>query len=263
MAQYMLQTLDGDPQIPSNFSFLSPPVYVQPLPDPPPASSPKQNPPPISSPHQDPLSISSIHQDPLPISLPAIVLHNDSSSNDDFAIHSPIYQQSTDDNLDMIITEDPSVPDHTDSSTHDHINLPVYNHSDYSGSDISAHLPPSSNLQTEVNSAVTSDSDLPPPPVKQSNLLNFFSVVPTDEAYTTWAKRKRDNQERDEEKRAEVMHQQEEWREKKCQKLRDRNRVSQQKHRKKIKNQGQEASIQGEGQKQLSVSKIFISKTTN
>ena len=193
----MLQTLDGDSQIPSNFSFLSPPVYVQPLPD----SFP------ISSPHQDPLSISSTHQDPLLISLPAIILHNDSSSNNDFAIYPPICQQSTDDDLDMITTEDPSVPDHTDSSsTHNHINLPVHNHFDYSGSDISAHLPPSSNLPTQVNSAVTSDSGLPPPPVKQSNLLNFFSVVPTDEAYTTWAKRKRDNQERDKEEYAEVMY---------------------------------------------------------
>jgi len=99
--------------------------------------------------------------------------------------------------------------------------------------------------------------------MKQSNLLNFFCVVPTDEAYTIWAKRKRDNQEMDEEECAEVMHQQEEWREKKCQKLHDHNYVSQQKHCKKIKDQGQEASIQDEGQKQLSVSKIFISKTAN
>ena len=160
----------------------------------------------------------------------------------------------------MITTEDPSVPDHTNSSsTHNHINLPVHNHSDYSGSDISAHLPPSSNLPTQVNSAVTSDSGLPPPPVKQSNLLNFFSVVPTDKAYTTWAKKKRDNQERDEEERAEVIHQQEEWREKKCQKLHDHNHISQQKHHKKIKGQG----IQDEDQKQLSVSKISISKTAN
>ena len=191
------------------------------------------------------------------MSLPTIVLHDDFSScisDNDLAIHSSTHQQSADGDLDMIITEDPSTPDHTNS--------PVYNHSDYSGSDIPPHLPLSSNMPTEVSSAIASDSDLPPPPV-QTNLLKFFSAVPADEAYSTWAKRKRDIQERDKEEHVEVVRQQEEWREKKCQKLRDRNRLSQQKHRKKIKNQEQKAGIQNEGQKQLPVSKMFISKTAN
>jgi hypothetical protein len=122
-------------------------------------------------------------------------------------MHSPTHQQSTGNDLDMIIAEGPSIPNHTDSLIYDHFNSSVNDHLDYSGSDLSAYLPPSSGVPTEVSSAMASDSDLPPPPVKQTQLLNFFSTVPADEAYTKWAKRKRDNQERDKEERTKVMHQ--------------------------------------------------------
>ena len=83
---------------------------------------------------------------------------------------------------------------------------------------------------------MTSDSDYPPPsphpskPPQQAGLLNFFSVIPSGEAHATWAKRKRDNQEKDEEEHGKIMQQQQEWREEKHRKLHARNRVSQQKH---------------------------------
>ena len=184
------------------------------------------------------------------MTLPTIILHDDSSSHvsdNDLAACSLIHQQSSGDDIDMVITKDPSIPDH----------------SGYSGSDTSAHLPPSSNIPTEVSSAVASDSDLPPLPTKQTGLLNFFSVVPGAEAYTVWAKRKRENQGKDEEEHAKVMRQEEEWRESKRQKLRDRKRLNQQNHRKKVMDQERKASMKDEGQEQPPVSKIFISKTAS
>ena len=184
------------------------------------------------------------------MTLPTIVLHDDTSPHapeNDLATHSFTHQQPSDNDLDMIIAEDPPTPDHPG----------------YSGSDTSAHLPPSSNIPTEVSSAVTSDSDLPPLPNKQTGLLNFFSVVPGDEAYTVWAKRKRDNRGKDEEERAKVMHQEEELRESKHQKLRDRKRLNQQEHRKRVRNQEENASMENEGQEQPPVSKIPASKTAS
>jgi hypothetical protein len=92
-------------------------------------------------------------------------------------------------------------------------NPPTYNydHSNYSNSDISTHPPPSSNAPTEISSAVASDSDLLLPqtksskPIKQTGLLNFFSVILGDEAHAMWGKRKRVNLERDEEQCAETI----------------------------------------------------------
>jgi len=74
------------------------------------------------------------------------------------------------------------------------------NHTDYSGSDyigsaMGPSLSPSSEMPTELSSAVVSDSD-----------------PPSDQAHATWIKRKRENQERDEEEHAETAHQEEEWR---------------------------------------------------
>ena len=118
-------------------------------------------------------------------------------------------------------------------------------------------------MPSEVSSAVTSDSDLPPPPsksskpVRQTGLLNFFSVIPGDEAHAAWGKRKRDNQEADEEKRAKVKHQEEEWKQENLQDMRKRNRLSQQKHRKKIQMQEIEAGIRDESGKKLEVSQIL------
>jgi len=143
----VLQTLNSDPKIPSDFLFLSPLVPIQPLPDPLLVLSP--NPLPISPPHQDFFPSFSTSQDSLAMSLPTIILHNNTSPHtpdNDFATHSLTHQQPSDNDLDMIIAEDPPTPDHPG----------------YSGSDTSAHLPPSSNIPTEVSSAVTSDSNLPP-----------------------------------------------------------------------------------------------------
>ena len=94
------------------------------------------------------------------------------------------------------------------------------NHTDYSGSDyigsaMGPSLSPSSEMPTELSSAVVSDSDPPPLPSSKSlkpGLLNFFPTVPSDQAHATWSKRKRENQERDEEEHAETAHQEEEWR---------------------------------------------------
>ena len=255
VTQYLLQTLSGDPKIPSDFSFLSPPIFVQPLPDLPPVSSPKQK----------PLSIPSPHQDSLSMPLPSIILHDFSTHTpaDDPVTHSSIHQQSMDDDYDLSIDTDPSIHDHTNPSAHDHTDSSIhgypdpsaYNHTNYSGSDISIHPPLSSNAQTELSSAVTSDSDLPPPkPVQQAGLLNFFSAIPADEAHAAWSKRKRDNRERDEEERAEIMQQEEEWREAKRQKRREQNRISQQNHRNKVK-----SHKQNEDKMKLPVSEIFTS----
>ena len=260
VAHCILQTLMGDPQIPSDFSFLSPPIFVQPLPDTPPVSS-QQNTLTVFPSCQDSLPMSSTHEEPLSMPLPSIVFHDlpPHIPVDDLAIHSSIHQQSTEDDMDVSITDGLSVPDYTDSSIPDHTNSSAYHPSDYSGSD-SAYLHQPSNVPTEVSSAVTSDSDLPPPSfgsfkkTKQTGLLNFFSAIPADEAHAVWSKRKRDNQGRDEEERTEAKHQEEEWRETKRQKQRDNNRLSQQKHRKKIKNQEKKAGIQDESGKNLPVS---------
>ena len=154
--------------------------------------------------------------------------------------------------------------DHTDSSIYDQTNSSACDHPNYSGSDIAAYLPPTSNPPTEVSSAMTSDSDLPPPlphsskPSKQAGLLNYFSAIPSNEAHATWAKRKRDNQEGDKEKRAKLMQQEEEWREEKRQKLRNRNRINQQRHRKKAMDQESEADMEVGTQGEHSVSEIFV-----
>jgi hypothetical protein len=61
----------------------------------------------------------------------------------------------------------------------------------------------SSALASEVNSALASDSELPPLPStkarKQTDLLNFFSKMPSDELHVKWQKRKCDNEDKDRE----------------------------------------------------------------
>jgi len=138
-----------------------------------------------------------------------------------------------------------------------------YDHSNHSYSDIATHPPPTSNAPTEVSSPVVSDSDLPPPqtqpskPIQQTGLLNFFPIIPADEAYATWRKRKRDNLERDEEERAEIMQEEKEWREEKLVDVRERNLLSQQKHRRRIKDQEIQAGIRDKDGKKLPVSKLL------
>ena len=156
---------------------------------------------------------------------------------------------------------DPSGYDHTDPSGYDYTSPSGYDHTEYSGSDLATHPPPSSNAPSDVPSAVTSDSDLPQPgsskQAQQSGLLNFFSVVPAEDSYSMWRKRKRDNLERDEEERAETMRREEKWKEEKAEKLRSRKRLNQQTHRKKEKAKEIQAGIRNKDGKKLPVSHIF------
>ena len=59
------------------------------------------------------------------------------------------------------------------------------------------------------------------------------------------------------------MHQEEEWRELKCQKLHDCKCLNQQEHHKRVRNQEEHASMENKGQEQPLVSKILASKTAS
>jgi len=222
----------------------------------------QQNPLPIPSPQHSLIPIPSLPQELLSVPPPSIVLHNLSIHHptDGLPIHPPDYQQHTDSDLDPITTDDHSAYEYTDSSIYGHTSLSVQDYTNYSGSDVSAHLPPSSGVPSEVSSAVTSDSDLPPPPhkpakpVRQTGLLNFYSVIPGGEAHAAWGKRKRDNQEKDEKERAEITLQEGRWKQKKLLDTREHNRLSQQKHRKKIWEQEVKTGVRDEDGKKLQVS---------
>jgi hypothetical protein len=205
--------------------------------------------------------------------LPSITLH-DFSTHTPFnvlATHLAAYPQFADDGQDTFITDNSPSHDSTDLSIHNHTDFSIYDSDppDYSDSDMSPHLPPSTNAPTEASSAAASDSDLPhsplhpPKPPRQTGLLNFFSTVPADEVHAVWGKRKRDNRERDEEKCAKIVRQEEEWRAEKRQKRRDENRAAQQKHRTKVKSQVQKPGVHGENGMSLPVSETFTSNTAN
>jgi hypothetical protein len=202
--------------------------------------------------------------------LPSITLHDFSTHTpfNDLAAHLAAYPQSADDGQDTFITDNSPTHGSTNSSIHDS-DPPAYSYTDYSDSDISPHLPPSTNAPTEASSAAASDSDLPHPPLQppkppqQTGLLNFFSTVPADEVHAAWGKRKRDNRERDEEKCAKILCQEEEWRDEKHQKQHDENPVAQQKHHTKVKSQVQKPGVHGENGMNLPVSEIFTSNTAN
>jgi hypothetical protein len=222
--------MDGDPNVPTDFSFLSPPTSSQPLPDP-------------ASPQHYFLSLS-----------PPSVTLDDFSTNPPFndpSVSLSIYEESMSEDVGSIsYTSD-------DPPTYD------YDYSSYSNSDISTHPPPSSNAPTEISSAVASDSDLLPPQtksskqIKQTGLLNFFPVIPGDEAHAMWGKRKRANLERDEEQRAETIRKEGKWKEQKLTHLRERNSVSQQKRRKTTKAQEIQAGIRDKDGNKLPVSELL------
>jgi hypothetical protein len=222
--------MDGDPNVPTDFSFLSPPTSSQPLPDP-------------ASPQHYFLSLS-----------PPSVTLDDFSTNPPFndpSVSLSIYEESMSEDVGSIsYTSD-------DPPTYD------YDYSSYSNSDISTHPPPSSNAPTEISSAVASDSDLLPPqtksskPIKQTGLLNFFPVIPGDEAHAMWGKRKRANLERDGEQRAETIRKEGKWKEQKLTHLRERNSVSQQKRRKTTKAQEIQAGIRDKDGNKLPVSELL------
>jgi hypothetical protein len=182
---------------------------------------------------------------------PSIILDDFSIDPDDPSMTLFAHQQSTSDGMeDISFASDPPTCD--------------YNHSNYSNSDITTHLPPSSNAPTEVSSAVASDSELLLPPKTQSSkptkkpgLLNFFPVIPADEAHAAWGKRKRANFERDEEERAEIMRKEEKQKEEKLADLRERNLVSQRKRRRKVKDQEVRVGVRDKDGKKLPVSKLL------
>lgn len=153
----------------------------------------------------------------------------------------------TDDDSDLMITDDPMIYPHSDSSAHDpadqselstydladQSDLSVYDYADQSGSGISTHPPPSSGIPSEVSSAVNSDSELPPlslkssKPMQQTGLLNFFSPIPADQAHAAWSEKKRKYRERDDEQRNKIMLQEEKWKEEKRLDIHERNLISQ------------------------------------
>ena len=143
--------------------------------------------------------------------------------------------------MDSKATEDSAAYGYTDLSIYDNSELSADEYTDQSDFGISTHLPPSSGVSSEVSSAVTSDSDLPPippsnssKPAKKVGLFNFFTPISASEAHAVWKKRKRENQEKDEEERAEIERREEEWKQEKLSDIRARNRLSQQKRRKRI-----------------------------
>ena len=117
--------------------------------------------------------------------------------------------------MDPMDTDDPTAPDHTDSFIYEYSEQSSYDDNEKSGSGVSVDIPPSSGRSSQVDSGLTSDSDLPPPPslslfksskpVHQTGLRSFFSVIPADEAHAVWKEKKRKNRDRDEEEHAEVM----------------------------------------------------------
>src|SRR6202000_538240 len=96
--------------------------------------------------------------------------------------------------------------------------------------------PPSSAFPSEANSALASDSELPPPSsTKQTGLLNFFSKIPTEEFHARWQKRKRDNEERDKEEYAERKRRGDAEVLYKKARRREQNRIAQNRRRERVK----------------------------
>ena len=116
----------------------------------------------------------------------------------------------------------------------------------------------SSALPSETSSALASDSDLPSlsstKAVKQTDLLNFFSKMPSKEYHGQWQKRKRDNQDRDREEHAKRKQKDEAEKLRKLAKKRANNQVSQKKRRDRLK---EEKAILSEAGQDPSVSSLI------
>ena len=174
-----------------------------------------------------------------------------------------------DEHSDLMITDDPTTYDCSDSSIYEYSGLSVCDDDNQSGSGLSTHLPPSSGISSGFSSGITSDSDPPPPPqpkpskqVHQTGLHSFFSVIPADEAHAMWREKKRKNRDRDEEERTRIMHQEQEWKQEKLQVRQDNNRISQQKRRKRIMGQEIQAGIRDQDGKKVQVRQISIIKAS-
>ena len=192
----------------------------------------------------------------------SLPIHSADNGSDSPSTSSPVINDhashSTDDHT------DPSGYDATNSSGYGYTDPSGYDHTDHSGSDLLTHPLLSSNVPTEVSSAVTSDSDLLHLPrlksskqTQQSGLLNFFSVAPEEDSYSMWRKRKRDHQERDEEEQAKIMCWEKKWKEEHAERLHKRNHLNQQKHQKKVKAEEIKAGVRNKEGKKLQVSLIF------
>ena len=170
------------------------------------------------------------------------------------------------DDSDQMVTDDPITQDYTESSVYDYSEWSAHDYSEQSGSGISIQHPPSSNVSSEVNSAVASDSDLPQPsykaskPVHQTGLLNFFSTIPTDKAQAMWREKKRKNREKDEEEHAEIMQQEKEWKAEKLQIRRENNKLSQRKRRKRIHREEIRSGVRDKDGKRVQVRYSTIRK---
>jgi hypothetical protein len=170
------------------------------------------------------------------------------------------------DDSDQMVTDDPTTQDYTESSVYDYSEWSAHDYSDQSGSGISMQYPPSSNVSSEVNSAVASDSDLPQPshkaskPVHQTGLLNFFSTIPADKAQAMWREKKRKNREKDDEERAEIMQQEKEWKTEKLQIQRENNKLSQRKRRKRIHEEEIRSGVRDKDGKRVQVRYFIIIK---
>lgn len=171
-----------------------------------------------------------------------------------------------DEDLDPMITDDCS-----DSSIFVYSEISTCYNTEYSGSGISLDYPPSSGVSSGVSSGATSDSDLPPPPssssskpskpVPQIGLHNFFSTtLPAGKAHAAWSEKKRKNRDRDEEELAETKNRETEWKQHKLQVSHEKNRLSQQKHQKRVQDEEIKAGIRNEDGKKVQVRQIFMLK---
>lgn len=117
------------------------------------------------------------------------------------------------------------------------ISGPISSSSDFYDSPMDQ--PPSSAFPSKASSAVASDSEVPSSTkaTKQTGLLNFFPKVPTEQAYASWRKRKRENQEKDREEYEELKRQEKVEENKKKVHRCEQNQRAQQKRRSKFKKQ--------------------------
>lgn len=205
-------------------SNISPPVFIQPLPDTLPI-------PPIQ-----PATI-----DPLPQTLPHISQIKESIPHDaltsDYA-GSPGYPSPVSDYLAL-------------DSLNNFSSGPEFSSIDY---------PPPSAFPSETSSALVSDSELLPPSstkaTKQTDLHNFFSKVPAEEFHAGWRKRKRDNEQKDKEEHAERKKKDDAERLVKKARRREQNRLAQMKRRAKLKGKAKIES-RADTEEDTSVSPLF------
>lgn len=239
-----LQTASNDPSFPFTLSNISPPVFVQPLPE-------------ILS----ALPAQQVVVDHIPhilLSNPQIV------ESTTYNTHTCGYVKSSSDLLDYSM--DDLSPTAEDLSNYSPASPSFSTNPDFY--DLLVNQPPpsilpsseassiiasevSSALASEVNSAPASDSDLPPltanKATKQTNLLGFFSKMPSDEHHAKWQKRKRDDEDRDREEYTKRKQRDEVEKAHNLTIRREKNKASQKKRRNRLKKEqteaGQDSSV--------------------